>query len=109
MIQCPPFPIRSRVFAKAKNDSNEIQSRIENVEAKLDKIVQEVGSKLKNHSTTIESIPSSTSAAEVKLNKVVQELGTKLDTHRKSIEAIPPNAPDLATTIANVTSSLAAE
>ena len=48
-------------------------------------------------------------AVEVKLNKVVQELGTKLDTHRKSIEAIPPNAPDLATTIANVTSSLAAE
>jgi len=40
---------------------------------------------------------------------VVQEFGTKLDTHRKSIEAIPPNAPDLATTIANITSSLAAE
>ena len=39
---------------------------------------------------------------------MVQELGTKLDTHRKSIEAIPPNAPDLATTITNVTSSLAA-
>ena len=32
-----------------------------------------------------------------------------MDAHRKSIEAIPPNAPDLATTIANVMSSLAAE
>ena len=56
-------------IAKAKNDSNEIQSRIEKVEAKLDKIVQEVGSKLENHSKTIESIPSSTSAVEVKWSK----------------------------------------
>ena len=40
---------------------------------------------------------------------MIQELDTKLDTYRKSIEAIPPNALDLATTIANVMSSLAAE
>jgi len=61
-------------IAKAKNDNNEIQSRIEKVEAKLDKIVQEVGSKLENHSKTIESIPSSASAVEVKLNKWFKSL-----------------------------------
>jgi len=94
---------------KANNARGELQSRLEKVEAKLDKIVQEVGSRLDNHSKTIESIPSSASAVEVKLNKVVQELGTKLDSHCKTIEAIPAKVPDLATTIASVTSSLATE
>ena len=73
-------------IAKAKNDSYEIQSRIEKVEAKPDKIVQEIGSKLENHSKIIKSLPSSTSAVEVKLNKMVQELGTKLDTHCKVLK-----------------------
>ena len=40
---------------------------------------------------------------------MVQELGTRLDSHCKSIEAMPTNVPDLATTIVNVTSSLAIE
>ena len=94
---------------KVNNNRGELQSRLEKVEAKLDKIVQEVGSRLDNHSKTIESIPSSASAVEVNLNKVVQELGTKLDSHCKTIEAIPAKVPDLATTIASVTSSLATE
>ena len=95
---------------KVNNNRGELQSRLEKVEAKLDKIVQEVvGSRLDNHSKTIESIPSSASAVEVKLNKVVQELGTKLDSHCKTIEAIPAKVPGLATTIATVTSSLATD
>ena len=95
--------------AKTNSDCNELHSRLEKVEAKLDKIVQEVGSKLENHSKTIESISNSASAVEAKLNKVVQELGTRIDSHCKTIEAIPAKVLDLATTIASVTSSLATE
>jgi len=91
---------------KANNARGELESRLEKVEAKLDKIVQEVGSRLDNQNKTIESIPNSASAVEVKLNKVVQ---TKLDSHCKTIEAIPVKVPDLATTIASVTSSLTIE
>ena len=40
---------------KVNNNRGELQSRLEKVEAKLDKIVQEVGSRLDNHSKTIES------------------------------------------------------
>jgi len=91
---------------KATDNHDDLYSRLEKVEAKLDGIVQEVGSQLQNHN---KSIPSNTSEVEVKLNKVVQDLGTRLDSHRKTIEAIPSNVPDLATAIANVTSSLATE
>ena len=96
-------------ITKANSDCNELHSRLKKVEAKLDKIVQEGGSKLENHSKTIKSIPNSASAVEVKLNKVVQELGTRIDSHCKTIEAIPAKVPDLATTIASITSSLATE
>ena len=92
--------------AKANSDCKELHSRLEKVETKLDKIVPEVGSKLENHSKTIESILNSASAVEVKLNKVVQELGTRID---KTIELIPAKVPDLATTTASVTLSLATE
>jgi len=58
----------------------------------------------------MQSLPSSNSVVEIKLNEeVVQEFGTRLDSHCKTIEAMPTNVPDLATTIVNVTSSLAAE
>ena len=59
-------------------------SRLAKVEAKLDKTVQEVASRLKNCSKAIESIPNSASAVEVKLNEVGKELDTKLDGHRKN-------------------------
>ena len=65
--------IQNCVGVTDKHD--DLNSRLEEVEAKLDRIVQEVGSKLENHSKSIESIPSSASAVEVKLNKVVQEFG----------------------------------
>ena len=94
---------------KAINNQNELASRLEKVEAKLNEIVQEVGSKLENHSKTIQSLPSNASAVETKLNKVVQEFGTRLDNHYKTIEAMPSSVPDLTTTIVNVTSSLATE
>ena len=95
--------------AKANSDCNELHSRLEKVEAKLDKIVQEVGSKFENHSKTIESIPNNAPAVEAKLNKVVQELGTRIDSHSKTVEAIPAKVLNPATTIASVTSSLATE
>ena len=72
-------------------------------------IVLKVGSELESHTKTMQSLPSSNSVVETKLNEVVQEFGTRLDSHRKTIEAMPTNVPDLATTIVNVTSSLAAE
>ena len=55
--------------ARVNSDCNEVHSRLEKFEAKLDKMVQEVGSRLENHSKAIESIPNSVSAVEVKLNK----------------------------------------
>ena len=59
-------------------------SRLAKVEAKLDKTVQEVASRLENHSKAIESIPNSASVVEVKLNEVGKELDTKLDSHCKN-------------------------
>ena len=61
------------------------------------------------HSKTIQSLPSNAMAVKTKLSKVVQEFGTRLDSHCKSTEAMPTKVPDLATTIVNVTSSLAME
>ena len=71
---------------RVNSDCNDLHSRLEKVEAKLDKIVHEVGSSLENHSKAIELIPNSVSAVEVKLNKVVQELATRLDSHRKKLK-----------------------
>jgi len=86
-------------IVKAKNDSYEIQSRIEKVEAKLDKIVQEVGSKLKNYNKTIESIPSSASAVEVKLKKVVQAswilIAKVLKQYHQMLQTLLPQLPML--------------
>ena len=90
---------------KAVNNYNELNSRFEKVETKLDEIVHEV----ENYSKTIQSLPSNATAVETKLSKVVQEFGTRLDSHCKAIEAMPTKFPDLATTIVNVTSSLAME
>ena len=95
--------------AKASNDCDKFHSRLENVKAKLDKFVEEVSSGLETHRKTIESIPKNASAVESKSTKVVQELGTKLDGHCKTIKALPADVPDLATTVASVTSSLATE
>ena len=91
------------------DNHDDLSSRLDKVEVKLDEIIHKVGSELENHNKTIQSLPNNTSAVETKLNKVVQELGTRLDSHCKSIKAMPTNAPDLATTIVNVTSSLAIE
>ena len=66
------------------SDCNELHSRLAKVEAKLDKTVQEVASRLENHSKAIESIPNSPLAVEVKLNEVGPELDTRLDRHHKN-------------------------
>ena len=68
------------------SDCNELHSRLAKVEAKLDKTVQEIASRLENHSKAIESIPNSALAVEVKLNEVGQELDTRLDSHRKKLK-----------------------
>jgi len=99
------------IFKSMKDTDNDddFDARLEKVEAKLDEIVLKVGSELESHTKTMQSLPSSNSAVETKLNEVVREFGTRLDSHRKTIEAMPRNVPDLATTIVNVTSSLATE
>ena len=68
------------------SDCNELHPRLAKIEAKLDKTVQEVASRLENHSKAIESIPNSALAVEVKMNEVGQELDTRLDSHHKKLK-----------------------
>ena len=42
--------------ARVNSNCNDLHSRLEKVDAKLDKIVHEVGSRLENHSKAVESI-----------------------------------------------------